>query len=215
MKIVDKTKQTKIILALVIGLLVITVMSWFFYQNRCHFITCRYASWETIQSIAFAKANNATRIDSFTARSSQWNSNAGLESAVVEIDVYYVSKVSKETGNIEMYRLDSIKIDDKTLVTYPEALDMLISDFPSLESQEILKRVKIQPREAFAAYSKLAQSEPLLSLQNLNVWANLIILDNGKAFDGHESVWHIYYGDKLTYSVDAQTGEVFSVERWP
>ena len=215
MKIVDKTKQAKIILALVIGLLVITMMSWFFYQNRCHFITCRYASWETIQSIAFAKTNNTTRIASFTARSSQWNSYVGLESAIVEIDVYYVSKVSKEIGNIEMYRLDSIKIDDKTLVTYPEAVDMSTSDFPSLEHQEILKRVKIQPREAFAAITKLVPSEPILSLQNLNVWANLIILDNGKAFDGHESIWHVYYGDKLTYSVDAQTGEAFSAERWP
>ncbi len=215
MKAVYKTKQTKLISALVTTLILFFVASWYVYQNRCHFISCTYASWETIQAIVFAQANDDTRIDHVIARPSKWNNYSESGPAFIDIDIGYWTKLADGTGAGDMtYRLESIQFDDKTLATQHYLAGSLTSEPPSLESQEILKRVKLHPRDAFVITWKLAQNELQLDPKSLTIVASLLTFDEANN-DAHESIWHIFYGDKLDYYVDAQTGEIISTQKWP
>jgi hypothetical protein len=214
MNAVYKTKQAKIISVLVGALTLVFAISWYIYPNRCHFMSCTYASWETIQAIVFAQTDNDPRIDYVIARPSKWNSYSASGPTFIDIDIGYWTKLADGTGVGDMtYRLESIQFDDKILDTHHFLAGSLTSEPPTLESQQILKRVKLHPRDAFGATWKLAQNELQLDPKSLTVIASLLTFDG--ATDGHESIWHIFYGDKLDYYVDAQTGEIISTQKWP
>jgi hypothetical protein len=211
----NKNLKLAIFFLILVAIPAVLGIGWFIYINRCHVLACTPASWETIRGLAIAHTDNDTTVESISAQSAIWNNYTESGPAFINISIEYFSIDSNESKlhGETVSHPESIEFDDQTLILHHINTDASVIGPSSLEHQQLLKKVSISPRDAIRAAWKLAQSEKSLTTEYPIV---LVMLHFDKNHDTeHECVWDVNIGSKLSYFVDAQTGQVFSMHRWP
>jgi hypothetical protein len=189
----------------------------FAYQTRCSIFVCSPASWEEILNMALIKAGNNYRIDSIEASPSRRNSYTETGPSFLDIEIVYVSS-QKDNYNSDgiNYPVKFLRFDDRNMWASIQSENEWHSNHvPSADSQEIIKRVRVHPRDAISTTWLLARKATLLPSESATVSAHLQVEEIRKE-DGCESVWVVsYYYNMmqpidlvLIYHVNAQSGQV-------
>ena len=198
-------------------------MAWSLYKNRCHLTDCSPASWEAIRDIAFSQAGDDFVIGQIMARPVGTNQNdyTDIGPSFIDIEIDYASIKPYTSYNEISYQHKSIRFDDQTLIISSRSSGWY-RFLPSQESQEILKKVTVHPRDAFRVTWQLAQEKVVFDPTNSRI-AAVLRFDCGNQSYECKPIWEVYYyrgagpvyEAGAVYVVDAQTGEIVSIDKAP